>query len=486
MHVPEFMIDFIIGLSPTSDPRKTGTEFIPTLAGYVSQLDIFRLPSPSMFLHAHHLLATTRANIDPTVLMNQWYDTTFFTVATNATTYSYKIANFFGTNYDDSSSCSTHSNWLNSCVNTLFNPVVGRSLAARPTYRPHPVHFPSYTTFDMNPYFHYLLADNNNIFNTVHFIDEISGFFKNETTSTIQLGAIFSKTSGISLLTHALSEPALPTWHVLNVKSSPTDVPSHKTDKEFATKISFLTEPSYSPKLKLKYPTDDSVIEKIFYLIRKGKHDDKNSPDTFITFNPNVHVYPRTRYFDPYDYSPSKLAYTVMNGILIETFEIDGFSIPNVNLRSSLDEENSQFLQSAIRSGCLQYATSTSGTFAIKRTVTRSDRQKVSLGMFNFARTRLPHFDEDTSDSTMPTSLSGFRAVPHVRSTSLGSNHYGYHAEALHDTPRPVKAWSSYRFVSTQASTLNQHVFFLLSFRTSYGTNVTMSESSYPAFLLPN
>jgi len=486
MYVPEFIIDFIIGLSPTADPRKTGTEYVFTLAAYVSTTDIFRLPSPAMFLHAHHLLANTRTNIDPTVLMNKWYNTTFITMNSATTPIQYKIANFFGTNYTDGTTSSTHFNWLNECITTLFNPVVGRSLAARPTFRPHPVTFPSFPSTDFNPYTFYLASDAPNIFQTTRFIDEISSFFKSCNLASVQLGSIFAKTSGLALLTHALSEPALPTWHVLTVKSSDSDVPDFKDDTDYATTIKFLGDQSYTTRTQLKYPTDDTVITKLLYLVSKGKHDDSKSPETFVTFDPRIHTHPRVRFFDPYDYSPSKLVYSVINGLIIETFEIDGFTVPNVNLRSSLDEDNSQFLQSAVRSGLIRPATSTLPTFVIKRTVTRSDKQKVSLSMFNFSRTRLPQFDQDVSDHTLPASLPGFRSTPHVRATELSSNHYSYKAVRDHTLPRTIHAWSSYRYVSRQAASINADIFFLLSFRTNYGTNVTLSESKHPSLLIPN
>jgi hypothetical protein len=485
MHIPAFMTDFIIALSPTADPRRPGFEFINTLGAVNMKHDLFRLPTPSMFLKAHDLLASTRSNADPHNILNTWYNTIFLNI-TSTPPVSFKLANFFGTNYDVSNTSHTHPNWLNEAVETLFNPVVSRSLSARPTYRKTPISFPNQTSWDFNPYSYLLATDNDNIFNSIRFIDEVSSFLSSSKIPTFQLGQVFSRTTGISILTHYVTEPALPTWHSLTVNSTGDSVPNIDTDSTFSQRIGFLATPGYAPKSDLKYPSDDSVIEKFLYLVRKGKHESADDPETWIDFDPLLHTHPIVRFFDPYDYSPSKLGYSVISGLTIESFEIDGFTIPNVNLRSSLNDENDQFLQSAVLAKNFRYPTDSTHVIVARRSVTRAHNQKVSLSLYNFVKTRLPYFDEDVLDSTLPTDLPGFTPTPHVRSLSRGSSKFGYRSHENAATPKILYGWSSYRYVRKQSPNVSNDILFLMSFRPTYGTNVTLSESRHPSFLLPN
>jgi len=485
MHVPSFLTDIIVALSPTTDPRRPGFEFVNTLGAFNLQHDIFRIPTPAMFLHAHTILASTRSSIDPHFILNQWYNTAFFTHTGNGTKV-FKLANFFGTNYEKEGAMHTHPNWLNQCVETLFNPVVSRALSARPTYRPIPVFFTSASSYDINPYHYTLLTDSTNIHNTVRFIDEISRFFESSNITTFQLGQVFSKTTGISILTHYCTEPALPTWHTLTVKSTGDTAPTYDTDTAYAKSCSFLVKPAYKAGSKLTIPTDISTINTFLYLVRKGKHDSSSEPEKWIIFDPAVHSYPTSRFFDPYDYSPSKLGYTVITGLTIETFEIDGFTVPTPNLRSSLNDENDQFLQSAVPLRCIKAAANGPQTIVARRSVTHARNQKVSISLWNFAKTRLPFFDEDVKESTLPTSLPGFQAQEHIRSFDRSSNHWSFKHESTFAAPYTLHAWSSYRYVKKQSPSITTDIYFILSFRPFYGTNVTLAESRHPSALIPN
>jgi hypothetical protein len=484
MHIPEFMIDFIIALSPTSDPRRPGIEFVNSFAGYNHEHDIFRTPSPLMFLHAHHILATTRTNTDPRTIMNQWYDTVFFSY-TGVVPRDFKIAQFFGTNYTRIATPHTHANWLNNCVETLFNPVVSRSLSNRPTYRPIPVVFTQQADYNVNPYNYLLGSDDDNIYTMTQFLDSMSSFFEQSPYKTMQLGSIFQRTAGISILSHYLSEPPLPTWHNLEVNSTGDTTPTPDSDRVYASIVNYLGRPANSPQTELPYPTDPATITPALYLVDETQTDPTTSDEDWITFDPSKHVYPIVRLFDPYDYLPTKFAYPIISGLTIESFELDGFTVPNVNPHSSLNDENDQFLQSAISLECVQTAISPDFIARIDRTPTYGHNQKILISLWNYAINRLPIFARRIVNAAPPTSLTGFTTHAHTRSTTYSTNHYGFMSDDRIVTPRRIHAWSSYRSVRRYQPDRSRDILILLSFRNFYGTNVTLAESRHPASLIP-
>jgi hypothetical protein len=486
MQIPTFLTDFITALSPTADPRRPGFEFVNTLGAFNAQHDIFRLPTPAMFTRAHDIISSTRSNADPHTILNIWYDTIFLQITGTNPVTTLKIANFFGMNYDTKNTSHGHPNWLNECAETLFNPVVSRSLSARPTYRKLPTFFSAKKSWDFNPYEYALMSDDSNIFTTIRFIDEMSSFFRTSKLQSFELGSVFSKTSGISILTHYCTEPALPTWHLQTVRSTGDTAPIIDSDPDYATKLHFLTVPTYTKGLDIPYPVDNTTFAPLLYLVNEQPHDDSNSPDHWITFDAHLHVHPTVRYFDPYDYSPSKLGYAVISGLTIETFEIDGFTVPNVNLRSSLDDDNDQFLQSAVLAGNIQFPTATTTVSVSRRSVTRAYDQKSSISLWNFAKTRLPRYDQDVQDTSIPASIPGFHSTSSIRRFNRSSNHYGTRTHTNPGFPRAVYAWSSYRYLKSQSTSISSGIFFILSFRTFYGTNVTLSESRHPSLLIPN
>jgi len=484
MHIPEFMIDFIIALSPTSDPRRPGIEFVNTFAGYNHEHDIFRTPSPLMFLHAHHILATTRTNADPRTIMNLWYDTIFFS-HTGATPRDFKIAQFFGTNYTQAAAMHTHANWLNNCIETLFNPVVSRSLSNRPTYRPIPIVFPSQGDYNVNPYDYLLGSSDDNIYTMTQFLDSMSSFFEQSPFKTMQLGSIFQRTSGISILSHYMSEPPLPTWHNLEVDSTGDTAPIPDTDRVYANIINYLGRPANQPETELPYPPDTATIAPSLYLVDATTSTPNSRDEDWLQFDSSKHVYPMVRLFDPYDYLPSKFAYPIITGLTIESFELDGFTVPNTNPHSSLNDENDQFLQSALAFGCIQPATFAGFNPRIDRTVTYGHNQKILISLWNYALNRLPMFARNIANSAVPTALPGFTPHAHTRSTQYSTNHYSFMSNERFVIPRHINAWSSYRFVRRYQPDRNHDILILLSFRPFYGTNITLAESRHPASLIP-
>jgi len=483
-YIPPFVIDILRGLAPTVFPRRPGIELIPTFAGFSFEHDFGRFIPPQMFTIAHTIAASVRGNSDPDAILAQWFESELVSYGTTQV----KIGHLLGAGIDSSG---RYENWFQSTCIGIFNPVVLRSLSQRPTFQriphtPHDTHLKN-----INPYTFLLNSDETNVTYSMSFLESLSDLAKSDLNASTQLGGIFSLISGINIATHAYSDYSLPTWHFKPTGKHDTI----KSSKDFASAIFFMSNNRTNSKTKLLFPTDPSTINPLLYLVQNTNFMSTQDPDKLVLFNAREHVFNPWRLFDPYDYLPSKFVYPVITGLLIETLMIDGFTIPHPNLRSSLREDNSQFLQSAICLEDIRTAYTYTAHPCIRRSVTRDDKQKVSVSLYDMARNRLGLPDLTVADSTVPTSLPGFDTVKHIFSFDRIFNHFGFRTNSKVDSPileESITAWSPYRFIEPDAPPVNNdteislsQIYFILDFRTLFGTDVTLAQTEHGAKLIP-
>jgi hypothetical protein len=487
--IPSFLIPLIEQLAPLYDPRRNRVEFVPTLAGFSFGHDFGRTIVPSVFLSAHDQVASTRQNEDPADLVSRFYGTNL--VHYGSTTY--KVGNILGTHYNDGTRTVAHPNWLNEMVESIYNPVVGRFLTARPTFARIPLKEYSAKGFtDFNPYIYALSACDENITKMQDFVNAMSRFVESEDSRTFPLGSLLQKISGNVILNHSIEPPTLPTW---TAKSVSTDrktgkAPSHEADnKTFATTHSFLVPPTLGSESR-KFPADSKGIETPLYLVDNESYNSDEPPITFDTFDPLENVIPYVRYFQPYDVSPQSLGYTVALGIKIESGSIDGITIPLPDSSESLDESNTQFLQGSIRLNKIQETnTFTSECNVVERQPASADdpfAQAIGISFRNAGKVVIPRFATDQQDS---------KVIQEIPGTSFESNHASLNfcatatASASSDIPNIPDSfaylWSSYRFVHKHRLRSTQDISMFSTFRHSYGLNVTLSRSKNPVVLLP-
>jgi hypothetical protein len=350
------------------------------------------------------------------------------------------------------------------------------------------------TSWDFNPYIYLLNADKDNVHMTLTFVKSMSSIINEQLTGSTQLGSLFAPISGVQIMTHFYHGPALPTWHWLVPK--PTEAEISATT--FATAIKFLAEPAKTNGYTLPYPEKDDVIDKLLYLVKKvAKHDPETSPLTYSLFDSDDDVLPDVRYFDPYNYSPSSLPFTMMTGLSIETEEIDGFTVPQPLLDNSLHDDNAHVLQSAVPLSLIRKAyeigNGTTPTDLISRNTHSYESPKIGISLYDLSSNILPYFDQQVAETT-PTSLFGFKAEEHHTRFSRAFSHFGFRLPSLEkSSPANVPdhklyAWSSYRYMNKYIPSTKPRitrVSMLLSFRTVYGTNVTLSQSVHPSRLIP-
>jgi hypothetical protein len=480
--VPTFLADIIQELSPVYDPRRSNHLFVPTLAAYSHLHDFGRSIPPQVFLAVHHYLATANQRTAPDDQQDHVYELLITTFAQQE----FYIANYFGTRFGH-----VHENWLNTDFEGFFNPVVGRTLVQKPTFGKINIVPQSYTDHQsMDMYEHFLVCDDDNIDKISNFMGSLSVFFETQSTAFHSLGTILATVSGSLLFSHSIEPVTLPTW--TGIKPSNNDG-TEETHKDFAKAHNFLIDHKPSTGT-LAYPSDVSEVFLVLYRLLKQKFSLKDAPNPRVIFTPSVHVSPYILYFQPYDVNASSLALTIIAGLKIETAEFDGFTLPSEHPEDSLDDNNSQYLQSAIRLDTihtvLAHADPTTNhiTLLARRHVDR-DSQAIGVAIRDMSRNVIPRFANeainDTEIENRPN--AGFvqedghddpRTAYTYTAAVSGKLNFGQKSK--------VYLWSSYRVIHKARKPELKDISMVASFRPVYGTNVTLSRSKNPALIIPH
>lgn len=109
------------------------------------------------------------------------------------------------------------------------------------------------------------------------------------------------------------------------------------------------TSDSFSPPVfRSKLPPPNAEINSNLYLVSKDPYDPSCPPFEYESFDKSRYVLPDVLWFQPYSKNPSAINYSLTLGLLIETGDIDAVTVPIPNIRLSLTENNSMFLQGTI------------------------------------------------------------------------------------------------------------------------------------------
>lgn len=492
-YIPEFMVNLINSLAPTSDPRRSGIQMIHSLAAFIFEYDYGRCYPITLFLSAHNLIADRPANQPPAQTLDEWYETPIIQNADGVALI--KVKNLIGAK----TPVGTYRSTIIQAMNTLFNPVTQRSNTTRPTFSTLDV-FPHEETNlqNVNPYIYLLGADSNNVRTTTSFLQNMSVLIHTQLKCSKQLGSIFDLPTGISLSIHYYADMAFPTWYppTTETKSDRCSITA------YAKQLGFMVSKN-DPKTQkvLRYPpsTQEKVIEEHIYLVNANKKDDLKDPDKYVLFNSDIHVEPDVIYFDPWDYTASNCTMNALNGIHIETNHISSFGVPQPQPMDALTNTNSVFLSSAVPMKYFVPALNIDATTPFtywQRPPSRMRSQAVSKTLGNMGINRLPVFNQTMSEG--PDALvatTGFIPQEGIPRFERGFNRLAFihgsfdHGETPSNWPRKhFYAWSSYRYINTSLASSKENTSrfnFLLNFRTIYGTNVTMAKSKNPFLLIP-
>lgn len=493
MKVPPFMKTILTGLVPTTDPRRTNFSYVSSFASFSFMHDYPRIIPPSLFITGHNLVSTLSARSQPTEVRNNFHGSTLVTYEGTAL----NIGNFLGTNIARVTSGTTYNdkfiNWLNQTVLEIFNPVVMRSLQNRAFFAPINFLPPTFTANDINPYSYLLVADIENIESTTSFIQTMSSMFTSHLPGCSTLADVISSLSGNAIVTHSVSIIPLPTWtNKTTTTKDSTAAETQRTKTDFANEIKYLAAkiiPTTRTGNLFTFPTstDGTAVDNLvtsFYDIANVNYNIATDTTPILTFNLEDHVSPRVRLFDPYETSISKLLFTVISGLKIESFEIDSVSVPLPNSDLALSTENSFFLQSALPLSAVHDANDPICGI-IARKITSSINQPVSFGLYDLTLNNLRPMARN-SPGAVPANRAPFTKTDVPTNDLIDVfSHFGFNIGT--SPPIGIKKfhlWSSYRYIHSRNGDLNDRIFMLSTLRSIYGTNPTFVETKYPPTLI--
>jgi hypothetical protein len=492
--VAPFMLTLFHALSNTSDPRRPGLQYFCTLAGSRFKSDFGRYIPPQIFLLAHNMSCEADTSRNVAAAMAGLINSVLF-VDSHDESLQIRAAHYLTAGVTDTT---FYDSWLYEAVKTLFSPVTGKSLLRRSNIESIP-HSSASRCFNMdctdddsNQYITFLNADFENTYAMNDFIAAYSNLVESAFPTSVKLGSIPDSQSGTTILVHGYSQFALPTWHSRSIKE---DTELKLTTKlrttKYAQTVKFLQLGTYTKGSANSYPKDATGLTQGMYLIESGAHDAANDPDKVIKFDPELHEFPRVLYLDPYTSGDGPVSLAMLSGMLIESFEVDGSSVPMPQSEIGLAPNNRQFLQGALPLEFIHngYKGSVEHNISpVARSVAKSRIQKISHDLYNMAQNRLGYMDMDSSDPTPAQTPPGFKLVKHVHSAFAMFSKLSFSSNSL-PSPKPatIDVWSPYRYVSSRSEEQpsTEKTFMIFNHRALYGTHIPMVSTRHPAQVIP-
>lgn len=500
-YVPPFMLTLFHAIADCSDPRRPGLQYFCTLAGSRFDIDFGRYLPPSIFLHMHNVStdADTSRNV-PAALLSWLNFQLYNTQTANRGVY---IFNYFGAGSTHNNANATHhESWLYNAVRTLFSPVTGKSLLRRTN-----IEYISLATCTIdtapaadsiadasNMYIIMLNAFTSNSRHMMKFISSMSNIIKSDLKGTFQLGAVPDDLNGVQILVHGYSSFALPTWQDTHTTTL-TGIATKLDDAQFATSINFHVPRHLGTARAQAFPRIDAAHADSFiaalYLQENQNLADHADPIKTLAFDPEVHVSPRCLYLDPYTSGDGPINYAVLAGLMIESEEIDGSSVPMPDNGSGLSKVNRDFLQGSVPLNRIKHGwhtdVSTTGYRPAARSRTTKMDQKISHDLYDIGQNWLGHFALTAYGPAFPRGPVGFSIKRGIRFAADMFNKLSFTTAAPVETPITIVAWSPYRYVANRDDVHPplEHTFMLLNFRTLYGTHVPLVASRHPNVIIP-
>lgn len=483
LEVPPFMFDLLKGLSSTTMPQKPELKCVFNYSCFDYTFDKGRKFPINIFFIAHHLIASKTANTPIKDVLEEWYQSHVCTTPPST------VCQYFGLNpnniYD--------TNWLSEPIQQLFNPVTNRAHTVRPlmnTINTQSQEYEDGTADNLNPYQYLLCLDTNNRDIVAPILESLSLSHKEHYPGCIKLGALQRDASGAQLLNHYYSNVLKPTWHDITISSNP------KENEKFAlSKLKYKQKVVKKPHRTLIIRPNDPPHEEALYLVEDIDYNPTLDPIKFEVENKHYPTIDRLRHFCPVDPHPECIYLNIITGKVIETAELDSVAVPQPNPRNTIDRENCYFLESALPLPSIQPPVSSNITDynIAHRTRHSPSIPNVRIDLLDRSTNRIPRFGPNIS-APMPERLPGFSYKSHIMDPAFACNSLSYilspdsTTTAPSDNQRKPPAWSSYRYYSKKHPSETKHrdhIYMILNFRTLFGTNVLVQETSHISKCIP-
>lgn len=324
-------------------------------------------------------------------------------------------------------------------------------------------------------------------------LTDIGRFLFDSKSNLPLLGTLLSKTSGLTIVTHAIESPTLPTWHGLPTINTPAKEEDIKfepqSDAAYATAIKFINgAPSYTKTLK--YSSED--VEERLYLVEDEKFTPNTNPLTYLTFSEKNYQATPVLWFQPYDKSSKSIELSIPLGYRIVNSEIDGITIPVPNPSHDTTLNNSFYRQGSIPIGKINPYVPTTNDCDILNVCsrTRHTLQSHPLGysVRDMSIMALPVLGNEniSANINLQDHTSGLTPEPNHACPTTSGTVVAWRSTA--DPPIPDKSvyfWSSYRTLDSDPYESTQKISMYATLRGLYGTCVTLTRGVHPTKLLP-
>nr|AOX47600.1 coat protein [Ceratobasidium partitivirus CP-a1] len=531
--VPEGLMTIFEELFAAEHERRKNVHFVPSMAGYSYHHYHGKFIPPMMFINAHNTMcdvaATTKGDIMLDFLKRPIYSIT--TMKSNQTyAYTAQALDFLGGTTDGTTGAKfANTKWFQ-YFETIFNPVIFRSYQRRDYLAEIPLSPPKFAhPRKVNPYHLIYAPTKQNLVEQKTVLQALAGIMKGSVPFSKTLVDIISSGSGIAIIRHGYSEMSLPliTHDLSNLSSVTKYTKQSKIDAEdFANAIKFLVIPT-KPTTKTaptmpRVEKDDGTPVTTGYKISRlfsspyFRVDDAPSTDElpadsdFVTFKETEHLYPKVYVMDILGTTTVDAYKATLTGKVIESFDIDGSTVGQPNIRTALGQENSLFFDSAIpfnmvyrRTHFVETALFTHEAVALRRTkADRQSRHPASSILVDRTKVIIPKFNQQTNDSHGPGNpFVGLTQAAHVSWYQFALRFIGFKSPDATSNPYPeipgrnnrrLIAWSPYVFVAAQDEDSFEEPdaaltrrFFIMNLRTIVGSTIPLVEVKNAIECLP-
>jgi len=383
--VPEHMVPILEQYNATTTERTPNVVLIPSAAGFNHNTYFGRFIPLIALTEMHDCICRMPGNSSREAILGNLFTRQLYTTpAGHNDTFTCTWPDLLGHTYDTGNTVFiTPSKW-NQIFEYTFTPVLFRDFQRRSSLAPIRLTPPEFESNNPNAYDMLFSVDSSNLQELKIVLQAVASVIKSSVTMKHTLVDICTSGSTMNAFVHGYTGYALPTWcsnakTTLSIDGDKKINESDQKIKDFARKIQFLQKlgkkkpelPGKSEFINIENliidpengkPTTDYVINPNEYNHPQFLFNLEDDPSPYpsfesdlIIFDEHQHVVPQVYVLDVLAMKATTAHLATLTGKIIESFEIDGTTVPRISEMQPLGLQNSVFSDSAIPlSACIR------------------------------------------------------------------------------------------------------------------------------------
>jgi hypothetical protein len=399
---------------------------------------------------------------------------------------------------------------------------------------------PVFTHPHPNPYDICLAYTPNNFNELQTVLSSVASVLTSAVPCNVDLARIFTTNSGKDILLHGYSSFALPTWHSQQYPAAFANLDPETIERQVvenldsavntAAYLNFLIEPNqdadehdhefepFHPVCETNAAHAVTPYTPAHHLYLLSHRDVADPPvrvpplDDFRIYDDDNDLNPLLAILEPTE-SNKEIAWKASAfGMIIESFEIDGTSVPHPNAEAPLASENACFFQSAIPYDSVRpsyFFNQGMNQFARVRMNEHQRSFKAATILIDYSRICIPRPLRNVIANFVDDGIPGFTLLNHVNWLAQVTRFLGFRAESTTHRDQPdrlpphveietLHLWSPYSYTPVTPHLNNVHHitghlqqrnrgYFISNLRTMFGTDPQLIElqHAYKSMPLP-